>query len=69
MVLVAFYRKDFSNLFIMMLTQMACKQTSYNVLELIMPIIKGKSKLNKLKKMFKESIDLFTVSSVTKKQN
>lgn len=60
MLLVAFYRNNYQNLFIMMFTQMACKQTTYNIIEWLMPIIKTRTKLNKLKQNFQKVLNKYT---------
>lgn len=46
LLLVAFYTTNYNNLFIMMLSQMAFKQTSQNMVEYIIPILKTKKKLD-----------------------
>ena len=60
MILVAFYSQSYNNLFTMMLTQMAIKQVSYNILEWFTPILKVKSKLNALIEEYKSAIDKYT---------
>lgn len=49
MLLVAFYRRSYVQTFIMMLTQMMFKQVSYNLIELLLPILRTRSKLKLIK--------------------
>lgn len=59
MLLVAFYRNNYQNLFVMMFTQMAVKQTTYNIIEWLTPIIKIRRNLNKLKEEFTRVVGTF----------
>jgi len=52
MLLVAFYIRNYDNLFMMMLTQMAGKQIILNLLEYFTPIFKVRGKLNDIKDKF-----------------
>lgn len=59
MLLVAFYRRDFQNLFIMMLIQMGFKQFLLVVLGWVKPLMKSGSKLGKIKEEYKHVTDRF----------
>ena len=61
MLLVAFMLRNYDNLFMMMLTQMACKQLGMNIVEYLVPIFKVKKKLNEINKEYKNVISKFFI--------
>lgn len=63
MLLVAFYRKKYSNLFIMMCTQMAFKQTTKSILDFLIPILFTKRKLRRLEAQYAEAIEFYRSQS------
>lgn len=59
MLLVAFYRQNYTNLFIMMLIQMGLKQFTRVVLGWIKPWLMAGKKLDNIKKEFRHITDLY----------
>lgn len=54
--LVAFYTRRYEDLFIMMCSQMACKQIALNVLEWLKPVLTIKPKLQRLNQQYAATI-------------
>ena len=60
LLLVAFYTRQYEDLFTMIFSQMACKQIGLNIVEYLKPLLTIKPKINKIKNEYKDCIGLYT---------
>jgi len=60
LLLVAFYTRQYEDLFTMIFSQMACKQIGLNILEYVKPLLTIKPKINKIKNEYKDCINSYS---------